>query len=66
MATHVVGKAKHDLGCTVPPRCDVLGHKALLLLLVEATRETEVTDLEFAIGVDEQVTGLKVTVQNVG
>ena len=64
--THIIRKAEHDLGRAVPPRRDVLGHEALLLRLVEPAREPEITNLEFAVRVHEQVAGLEIAVQHVG
>lgn len=61
-------EAQHDLRGTVPPRGHVLGHVASILLGVdgEATSQAKIADLELAIGVNEKVTGLQVTVQHVG
>lgn len=60
-------EAQHDLRRAVPSRCDVLGHVACVLLRVnrESTSQTEVTNLEFAVGIDQQVAGFQITVQNV-
>ena len=63
--THVVRKAKHNLGRTVPPRRDVLGHEALLLRLVKPAREPKVAYLELAVRIHEQVARLEVAVQHV-
>jgi hypothetical protein len=55
----VVGETEHDLRRPVPPRRHVLRHEALLTLLtlrggilVKTTGESEVADLELAVGVD--------------
>jgi hypothetical protein len=63
----VVLEAKHDLGRAVPSRRHVLGHVAGILLRVdrETARQAEIADLELAVGVDQQVTRLEVTVQHV-
>jgi hypothetical protein len=66
VVTHVVGKAKHDLGRTVPSGGDVLGHEALLLLLVETTSKTKVADLELTVGIDEKVSRFEVAVEDIG
>ena len=63
--THVVRKAEHDLGGAVPPRRDVLGHKALLLGLVEPAREPEIANFELAVRVHEQVARLEVAVEHI-
>lgn len=61
-------KAQHDLRGTVPPCGDVFCHVAGILIRVnrEATGKTEITDLEFAVGVDEQVARFQVSVQHIG
>lgn len=60
-------EAQHDLGSTVPASGDVLGHESnvWLCIVTESTRQSEITDLELAVGVDEQVAGLQVTVENI-
>lgn len=74
--TNVVGEAQHDLWGTIPPGGDVLGHEALVsgsfgrwrlpTRRCVSTGQTKVADFELAIGIDEQVTRLKVTVEHVG
>lgn len=61
----VVCKTQHNFGSAVPPGGHVLGHEPLPLLLVEATRETEVTDLKLAVGIHQEISWLKVAVKNV-
>src|SRR6266702_1403594 len=63
--THVVRKAEHNLGGAVPPRRDVLCHKALLLRLVEPAREPEIANFELAVRVHEQVARLEVAVEHI-
>jgi len=71
--THVVGETQHDLWCSIPPGSDVFGHEALVGTGLGtgtsprrvSSRETEVTDLEFAVGINQEVTRLKVAVNNV-
>mmetsp|Transcript_21983 Transcript_21983/g.41173 ORF Transcript_21983/g.41173 Transcript_21983/m.41173 type:complete len:283 (+) Transcript_21983:51-899(+) len=53
----VVGIADHDFRGTVPPRDHIVGH---LSVLVDPTRETEVTDFECGVGVEEEVGRLEV------
>ena len=65
-STYVVCKAKHDFGGAIPPRRNVLGHKALLLRLIEPAREPEVTNFELAVRVHEKVARLEVTVEHIG
>lgn len=61
-------EAQHNLRCTVPSGCNVLGHVACVLLRVdrETTGQAEVTNLELAVGIDQQVTGFEIAVQDVG
>ena len=65
-ATHIVRKAEHDLRRAVPPRRDILSHEALLLRLVEPTREPKIANLELAVCIHEEVARLEVAVQHVG
>jgi hypothetical protein len=59
---------KHNLGCSVPSCCDVLGHVSSILFRVntETSGQTEIADLKLAIGVDQQVTRFEITVEHVG
>lgn len=61
-------EAQHNFWCTVPPRSHVFRHVSSVLLGVngETTRETEIANLELAVGVDEEVTGLQVAVKDIG
>lgn len=60
-------EAEHDFRRSVPSRCNVFGHVSCVLFRVhtEASRQTEIANLELAVGVDEQVAGLQVTVEDV-
>lgn len=61
-------ETEHDFRCSVPSRCDVFSHIPGILLRVdtEASRQAEIGNLQFAVGVDQQVTRLQVTVQHIG
>lgn len=61
-------EAQHDLRRTVPSSCDVFGHVACILLRIdrETTSQAKVTNLELAVGIDQQVTGFEITVQDIG
>lgn len=61
-------EAQHDLRSTVPSGGDVLGHVTGILLGVdgETTRQTEITDLQFAVGIHQQVSGFQISVEDVG
>ena len=72
--TYVVCETQHDLRRPVPPRRDILSHEPLVrgcpALVVAAaglvtSRQTKVTDFQLTVGVDEQVTGLQVTVEDI-
>ena len=61
----VVILRQHDLRRAVPARHDVLG-EVLRRAVVDAAGESEVTHLEVAVRVEEQVGGLQVAVQHLG
>lgn len=73
--THIIGKAQHDLGRTVPPRRNILRHEALVRGVLGSAlavprravpaRKAKVADLELAVGVDEEVARLEVAVEHV-
>ena len=55
-STNVVGEAQHDLRCSVPPRCYIFSHEALIPCSFRSaparrvsSGETKVADFEFAI-----------------
>jgi hypothetical protein len=54
---------EEQLGRSVPPRDHVLRHE---VLLSGGARQAEIADLEVAVGVEEEVAGLQVPVQDVG
>lgn len=60
-------EAQHDFWSTIPSCRNILGHIASILLWVnrESTSQTKVTNLQLAIRVDQQVTGLQITVQDI-
>ena len=60
-------EAQHDLRRTIPPRRYILRHVSSILLRIhgEATGQSKITDLELAVGVDEQIARLEITVQNI-
>jgi len=65
----VVLEREHDLGGTVPTGGDVLGHEGAIVIAVvawlgKAACETKVANLELAVSVDEQVSGLEVAVED--
>lgn len=61
-------EAKHNLRSTVPSRGNVLCHVSCVLIRVdgEASSETKVANLELAIGIDKQVAGLEISVEDIG
>lgn len=61
-------KAQHDLGCAVPSRGDVFRHVSGVFFRIdgETSGETKVADLQFAICVDQQVTRLQVSMEDIG
>jgi hypothetical protein len=69
---NVVRKAQHDLRSSVPSRSNIFRHETLVSGRLggastgsEASSKTEIADLEFAIGINKQVTWLEIAVQNV-
>ena len=60
-------EAQHDLRCTIPARRHVFGHEAGILIRVygEATSKTKIADLELAVGVHQEIAGLKISVEDV-
>lgn len=72
METHVVGEAQHDFRSAVPSRGHVFRHEALVSGRLgsattrrKASRETKITNLEFTVGVYEEVSRLKIPMQYV-
>ena len=66
----VLLEGEHDLGRAVPPRRDVFGHEACLgprrFRRLHRPGEAEVAHFEVAVGVEEEVGGLEVAVDDVG
>ena len=61
-------EGKHDLRSSVPSCCNVFSHVACIFFRVDAetSGQTEIANLKLAVGVNEQVTRLKITMQDVG
>lgn len=61
-------EAEHDFGSAVPTGSHVFCHVACVLFWVlgEASGETEVADLELAIGVDEKIAGFEISMKDIG
>ena len=59
---------EHNLWSTVPSCSDVFRHVPSILLGVdrETSREAEIANLQLAIGIDEQVSRLQVTMEDIG
>lgn len=74
--TYIVREAQHDLWRAVPSSSDIFGHEALVSGGLGgwcssasgsvSTSQTKVANLQLAIGVDQQVAGLQVSVQDIG
>lgn len=65
----VLCETEHNLRSSVPSCSNVLGLEAgsnIVGLVAEATGKTEIANLQLAVGIDEQVTGLEIAVQDVG
>ena len=72
--THVIGKAQHDLWRTVPSRRNILRHESLIRSSASSVTtttgtvsasQTEVANLELAIGIHQEVAWLEITMENV-
>ena len=61
-------EAQHNLWRAIPSRCDVFCHVACVLFGIdgEASCQTKVGNLQLAVGIDEQVTRLQITMKDVG
>jgi hypothetical protein len=63
-------ECQHDFGCAVPPGSDVFCHESRLraggFCGLDGTRETKVTDLEIAVGVEKEVGRFEIPVDDVG
>jgi hypothetical protein len=72
-STDVVGEAQHYLGRSVPPRRYIFCHKALIPCSFRSAaagrvspRETKIADFEFAICIEEKISGFHVPMQDIG
>ena len=65
----VLCETEHNLRSSVPSCSNVLGLEAssnVVRLVTEATGKTEIANLQLAVGIDEQVTGLEIAMQDIG
>lgn len=60
-------EAQHNLRRPIPPRRDIFSHVSRILLRVdrEPTSQTEVTDLELTVRIDQQVSGFEISVEDI-
>ncbi|SRR5258707_5709233 len=68
--THVICKTQHDFRGAIPARCYVFGHEPTLMRIslgwsLEASCKAKITNFELAVSIDEQISGLKISVDNV-
>ena len=61
--THIVRKVEHDLGCAIPSHRNVFGHELVRGYLVKPARLPEIANLELAVRIHEEITGLEVAMQ---
>ena len=61
-------EAQHNLRSTIPARSNVFGHIPCILIRVlgEASSETEIANLQFAVGIDQQIAWLQISMEHVG
>ena len=59
---------KHNLRGSVPSCCNIFSHVACVFFRVDAetSGQTKITNLKLTVGVNEQVTRLEITMQDVG
>lgn len=69
----IVAEAQHDFGSSVPTSCNIFSHEALVsscargaAICTVATSKAKVTNLEIAVGIDKQISGLEITMKDVG
>ena len=66
----VLLKRQHDLGRTVPASSDIFGHEAGFgsrwFRRLDRAGETEITNLEVTVGIQQQVGWLEVPMYNIG
>ena len=60
-------EAQHDLRCTVPSRCNVFRHISSILLWVnrESSSQSKIANLQFAVGIDQEISGLQVAMKDI-
>lgn len=70
--TYVVGETQHDFRSAVPTRGHVFRHEALVSSRLGGattrcvpSRKAKVADLQFAVGIHEEVSRLEITMQHV-
>jgi hypothetical protein len=61
-------EAQHNLWRTVPSRSHVFGHISSILLRIdgETSSQTKIANLELAVGVHKQVSGLEIAMEHIG
>ena len=70
--TDIVSKAEHDLRCPIPASGHVFRHETLITggfggssTRSVAPGQAKIADLEFTISIDEQISGLQISVKNI-
>jgi hypothetical protein len=70
--TNIVSKAEHDLRCAIPASGHVFCHESLIASSFGSSStwsvapgQAKIADLEFTISVDEQISGLQISVKNI-
>lgn len=73
MVTYIVRKAEHDFWGAVPASRDIFGHEALVAgssrsstTWTVTSGKAKVTNLQFAVRIDEQVSGFEIAVKDIG
>ena len=71
-AAHIITQIHNKLRGPVPPRCDILRHGPLITSSFRGATarsitpcETKITDFQFTVGVDEEISRFEITVKDV-
>ena len=64
----VSAEREHELGRSIPARCDVLRHKVGVFVggCRDTARHAEIANFQIAIGVNEQIRRFQIAMQNAG
>lgn len=60
-------ETQHDFGCSVPACSNIFSHVPRVLLRIhgETSSQAEIADLQLTVCVDQKITGLEITMEDV-